>query len=189
MTLAISKRRDRRITMDGPRLTRGLRIAMSAVCGILCVLLIVLWVRSCWRFDQIIHKTSATDYYVAVTSARGQAAFGGANEPLLSTIYKRDWIHLGFAMKGVDNKSGSPIPVFAVDLPNSAILLWPHFKSPFLFGQSTSFELGVPYWLLVVTAAAFGASPWLLLRFSLRALLIVTTLIALMLGLLIWASS
>ena len=36
--------------MDRPRILRLLRIAFSAVCGIVCLLLIVLWVRgfSCW---------------------------------------------------------------------------------------------------------------------------------------------
>jgi hypothetical protein len=35
--------------MDRPRLIRGLRIAVTAVCGVLCVLLIGLWVRSYHR--------------------------------------------------------------------------------------------------------------------------------------------
>src|SRR5262245_48948599 len=34
--------------MDRPRLIRGLRIAWSVWWGILCVLLVVLWVRSYW---------------------------------------------------------------------------------------------------------------------------------------------
>src|SRR5262245_49064069 len=37
--------------MDRPRLLRGLRIAWSVMCGILCVLLVVLWVRSYWWID------------------------------------------------------------------------------------------------------------------------------------------
>ena len=39
--------------MDRPRLIRGLRIAWSVVCGILGVLLIVLWVRSYWRVEKL----------------------------------------------------------------------------------------------------------------------------------------
>jgi hypothetical protein len=87
-------------------------------------------------------------------------------------------------MQGVDNRSGSPIPVFAVDLPDSPLLIWPHLHRPFLAGQngSSSFQLGIPYWLLVIAAAAFGASPWCLRRFSLRTLLIATTLVAVGLG-------
>ena len=40
--------------MDRPRLIRGLRIALSAVFGILCLLLIVLWVRSYWVAQMIL---------------------------------------------------------------------------------------------------------------------------------------
>src|SRR4051794_36897373 len=36
------------------RTFRLLRIAFSITCGIACVLLIVLWVRSYWRFDIIL---------------------------------------------------------------------------------------------------------------------------------------
>ena len=39
------------MTMTRPRLIRGLRIAWNVVFGILCLLLIVLWVRSYWRYD------------------------------------------------------------------------------------------------------------------------------------------
>src|SRR5262245_40774927 len=38
--------------MDRPRLIRGLRIAWSVWWGILCVLLVVLWVRSYWWRDE-----------------------------------------------------------------------------------------------------------------------------------------
>jgi hypothetical protein len=141
---------------------RKLRIAWSVVCGIACVLLICLWVRSCWRFDQIIHRSSATEF-VALTTVRGQVAFGGSNDPMLATVFKRDWIHLAFPMKYLSKDTGGPIPVFPVDDPNSAILLWPHFYSPFVMGPpgSTSYELSIPYWLLVVTSAAFAGAPWL----------------------------
>src|SRR4051812_42910834 len=35
------------------RFLRYVRIALSVTCGIACVLLIVLWVRSYWRVDQL----------------------------------------------------------------------------------------------------------------------------------------
>src|SRR5262245_2246822 len=113
---------------------RKLRIAWSVAWGLLALLLVVLWVWSGLWFNQIIRETSPTNYYVAVTSASGQIAVGGANEPLLSTIVTRDWAHRRFAMKGVYNETGSPIPVFPVNLPNSAMLLRPYYKSPFVAG-------------------------------------------------------
>ena len=44
----------------------------------------------------------------------------------------------------------------------------------------------VPTWLLVSLFAAFAALPWLRWRFSLRTLLIATTLIAVVLGIIVW---
>src|SRR5262245_28132824 len=45
--------------MDRPRLIRGLRIAWSVWWGIVCVLLVVLWVRSYWRWDGIAYFHTA----------------------------------------------------------------------------------------------------------------------------------
>src|SRR5436309_31493 len=39
-----------------PRFLRYLRIAFSATCGIACVLLVVLWVRSYWWYDELRYK-------------------------------------------------------------------------------------------------------------------------------------
>ena len=56
---------------------------------------------------------------------------------------------------------------------------------------STSFTVGVPYWFLILAAVAMAATPWLLScrRFSLRTLLIATTLVAVVLGLVVWLSN
>ena len=43
-----------------------------------------------------------------------------------------------------------------------------------------------PYWLPIMLTGVFATIPWLRLRFSLRTLLIVTTLVALALGLVVW---
>jgi hypothetical protein len=45
--------------------------------------------------------------------------------------------------------------------------------------------LRVPHWALVAACAAFATIPWFPRRFSLRALLIATTLIAVLLGLIV----
>jgi hypothetical protein len=39
--------------MERARVVRGLLITMSAVCGIRCVLLVALWVRSYWKLDTL----------------------------------------------------------------------------------------------------------------------------------------
>jgi hypothetical protein len=60
----------------------------------------------------------------------------------------------------------------------------------FSFGVKTdrrSMCLRTPYYSLVVLAASFVGLPWFRYRFSLRTLLIATTLIAMVLGLIVWA--
>jgi hypothetical protein len=54
--------------------------------------------------------------------------------------------------------------------------------------NSAFFYISVPLWLLFFVTAAIGAIPWLRWRFSLRTLLIATTLLAVALGLVIWAA-
>jgi hypothetical protein len=47
----------------------------------------------------------------------------------------------------------------------------------------------VPYWFIVLVTAAFSVAPWIQWskRFSLRTLLIAMTLVAVVLGLVVWA--
>jgi hypothetical protein len=52
----------------------------------------------------------------------------------------------------------------------------------------TSTMIRVPNWLLVVPLAIAVAIPWLRWRFSLRTLLIATTLVAVVLGLIVYAA-
>jgi hypothetical protein len=48
----------------------------------------------------------------------------------------------------------------------------------------------IPQWLLVLSVLLLAAAPWLRCsaRFSLRTLLIATTLVAVVLGLMVWAA-
>jgi hypothetical protein len=44
----------------------------------------------------------------------------------------------------------------------------------------------IPYWFIGTAILAFGAVPWLRWRFTLRTLLVATTLVAAGLGLIVW---
>ncbi len=46
----------------------------------------------------------------------------------------------------------------------------------------------IPHWFVIILAATSGIVPWLRWHFSLRTLLIATTLIALVLGLAVYAA-
>jgi hypothetical protein len=48
------------------------------------------------------------------------------------------------------------------------------------------FLIGLSQWALLAAFAVVAAVPWLPARFSLRTLLIVTTLVAVVLGLIVW---
>jgi hypothetical protein len=44
---------------------RKLRIVWSVGCGILCLLLIVLWMRSYWLGDRVVHERASGTYEIA----------------------------------------------------------------------------------------------------------------------------
>ena len=46
----------------------------------------------------------------------------------------------------------------------------------------------IPYWPIVVAIGSLAAGPWLRWRFTLRTLLITTTLVAVVLGMIVWAA-
>jgi hypothetical protein len=49
-------------------------------------------------------------------------------------------------------------------------------------------SVGVSYWLLTLGTFAIGTVPWLRWRFSVCTLLIATTLVAVVLGAIVWAA-
>jgi hypothetical protein len=60
--------------------------------------------------------------------------------------------------------------------------MWGHF-------QYNEGVLSLPYWFVIAMSAALATVPWLRWRFTLRTLLIATTLVAVMLGLIVWSAS
>ena len=160
--------------MDRPRLIRGLRIAVSAVCGIVCVLLIGLWVRS-YKVQDDIRRCNGRNLF-NIQSYRGEIGIGrwGFGKPIpwqweVDTIEifdessKRLWSPM---------KDQAPLSYIGVR--------WQTLSPLHLFA--------IRYWSLVSLSAVFAILPWLRWRFSLRTLLIATTLIAIVLGLVVWSS-
>jgi hypothetical protein len=143
--------------MDGPRLIRGLRIAWSVWWGILCVLLIVLWVRSFWRIDIV----GVWNGY-AVDSIPGTIGID-------SNENDYGWRTISIE----DLKDAKPI------LPSP---VWGTFRLQVNPAYSV---FSIPYWFATLLAASFDISAYripLRSQFSLRALLIATTLVALVLA-------
>jgi hypothetical protein len=137
---------------------RYLRIAFSATCLIACVLLIVLWVRSYSVSDQI--------YRVDVTGderPRHDAKFIGANHGT---------IHFTNMDLPLPESSGWQLALGVPYVHDTNQFEW------IVREELTSIVL--PFWVLVapmVLITAGSAYPWICRRFSLRTLLVATTLV------------
>jgi hypothetical protein len=147
---------------------RKLRIAWSVGWGIMCVLLIVLWVRSYWRHDCIGHlDTSLIATHI------------GSN---WGVVYYRqaDWKLDAGATHSLSHR-WRYILLHAVAHDEK--------RWVYLTNSPGIFYVGIPHWFLVMPGVALAGVPWFLGRFSLRTLLIATTLVAVVLGLIVWLGS
>jgi hypothetical protein len=153
-----------------------LRIAFSVTCGIACVLLIVLWVRSYTRCDNIYCRLLGSPKVGAV-SHYGCLSFGYEHTARDNTR-PTTWIE-------ADSVDLEAEPRIAKQL-KAAI-------APSKFGVASfpgGRRLDMPSYfavLLVLMAATIAARPWITGRFSLRTLLVAMTLIAVVLGLVVWS--
>ena len=156
--------------------SRKLRIAWSVFWGVAAVLIIVLWVRSYGKWDTLSYYTdpynqNTTPLQADLESWRGVCSLyaepSGEFEEL--PFFQR-WTH-----------SVKTPPVW---LPQ------PHWK--FQIGtEHYRHEYRAPHWFFVVLASACAPIPWIIWqpgRFSLRTLLIATTLVAFVLGLIAWTN-
>ncbi len=142
------------------RFLRYLRIAFSATCGIACVLLIALWVRSYFRVDDLSYRDRN------ISSLRGVLFFNGQV----------------FLDETTDESDSSEFKLFRYTL-----LLWSNASHDAgVIGD----ELAIPDWVLVGSTSLIGVLPWIQWsnRFSLRTLLIAITLVAVLLGLVVYAA-
>ena len=149
------------------RFLRYLRIAFSATCLIACVLLIVMWVRS-YRWREDCYYRGPNQSLAAFISDDGNFFFTFGEvyppRPLPTWIYSKSdstsvrQKYTVFDLKKIGRSKGEKL------------------------------RLRVPAWIMVFAMPIFAALPWLRWRFSLRSLLIATTLIAVVLGLIVWLS-
>jgi hypothetical protein len=169
--------------MNRPRLIRGIKITWTAICGIAwsvvcaiaCVLVVALWLRSYWRAD---------GYSVAISKFTfvGIASSRGAIKPFR-----------------VDNGGGASFGTWQIDNDaiegkvNYQVATLPSYRGAFGFGvrresSNSLSQVVVPHWFCAIAAGALATFPWLPYRFTLRTLLIATSLVAVALSLVIYAS-
>ena len=146
---------------------RKLRIAFSAVCGIACVLLFALWVRSYWQHDYLYQFNS--NLYTGIESDWGIVSFK-----------QLDFRVFPSRRHAIEAWTLAVIPPSAPDT-NQHRFQW-------VWANMTGMlQVVVPHWFLVVSTATLATVPWVR-RFNLRTLLIVMTLVAAVLGLVVYAT-
>jgi hypothetical protein len=146
---------------------RKLRIAFSATCLIACVLLIGLWVRSYWILD-FVHRQSTKLIQTTIGSEVGKIYLAHFD----AAVGYKDHPHFISGPHGWNFVSRPPVAD-----PNSPHFMWKQ--------DAAGVYLSLSHWSVAVFAALIGGSIWLPCRFSLRTLLIATTLVAAMLGLIV----
>ncbi len=151
--------------MDRPRVIRWLRITASAACLIACVAFSVLWVRSFQKNTKNYRlygdRVSYLDSHMrllGIWSEGGAITLSVTNRELGS---RGGWLTYGAETRifgfGANTKGGSK-------------------------------SVRIPHWFLVLLSATLAYVPWLPWwspRFSLRTMLIVTTVVAIVLGLVV----
>ena len=170
------------IFLSRPTLRTLPRIVWSVVWGLLAVLLCLLWVRSYWWQDTL-HLNYAgrdTPNYsgtktVNLTSAQGRIAV--SNLPMR-------WAPRIATNHSAISDTFQPFD-YTDDFGNTPSATWfrvMRWSKP----KHTSVEF--PNWSLAFCFSALAVAPWLCWsnRFGLRTLLIATTLIAVLLGLIVW---
>ena len=146
---------------------RYLRIAFSATCLIACVLLIALWMRSYWWMDRIEGMTlqgAKVTQIFKCSSLRGQITVVAV--PTLRSIWSANlWRQRPFPAERCE---GEPYGVLGF--------------------YSDEIHRSVPHWFPFTVVAILSVAPWIRWRFSLRTLLIATTLVGVILGFVVWLS-
>lgn len=150
---------------------RYLRFAFSATCLIACVLLIVLWVRSYWRttyivawFGQLSLQPGAVEIFIADPTDKGGVPAG-----TVIHVSSKEWME----------DFQKQIQAYGTTIRGNH---WSRVWGAFYFQNNYI----LPYWFIAIIFALLGGAPWLR-RFSLRTLLIATTLVAVVLGAIVYA--
>jgi hypothetical protein len=156
-------------------LSRKLRIGWTVVFGIACVLLMVMWLRSGSTFDSVGWYSSKGMYY-SLMSQYGHLTVVKGYNPNFTPV----GMYYSIGQKALEPFVGSPSE------PTLSGILGLRWYSSHGVRAFRELILAVPHWMAVAACAIFAAAPWSRWRFSLRALLVATTLVAVGLGTFVW---
>jgi hypothetical protein len=157
---------------------RKLRIAWSVAWGVMAVLLLVLWVRSYWWIDSVYSARSTV--HISITVFRGQVGATWLKYPAPIPVQAQSFMRHSNRITGgtrvnYNDGTGKPLPSYL------------GFKSSWLSAPRPlrAVTLVIPFWFPTFVLTLVAAAPYsrrMKWRFSLRTLLIATTLIAVVLG-------
>ncbi len=137
------------------KLLRYLRITFSAACGITCLLLIVLWVRSYWSVDRVYCRTSGV-HEISTWHARGEIILWTNDLRVQDSQYPDGSLRL----------NSWPIDEYPV--------------RPIKFDYSVldyGTSYGVPYWFPVLMVVVFAGIPWFTLPKTFNRLAIMSVIL------------
>jgi hypothetical protein len=144
---------------------RNLRIAISAMCLFLCLLFVLMWLRSRFAEDRFSGHVSSWEGF-RFYSSRNCLVLYATQTP--DAIRKYPWslaVGVPYWLDANDNRIASV---------------------PRLTYGAQILSITLPYWVLTLSVASLGImTATISRRFSLRTLLIAMTLIAVMLGLIV----
>jgi hypothetical protein len=142
---------------------RRLRIAWSVAWGVVAVLLIALWVRSFWYADDLGRYQNGSLYLIESACGSLRPVYSSDEGPGAFWVYSCELLAYTNSYEH---------PIFGLDSKDFPLY----------------FQAYVPHWLLAIAFAVCAVVPWLhwSSRFSLRTLLIATTLVAVGLGAIAW---
>ena len=148
---------------------RKLRIAWSTVCGIACVLLILLWVRSYWWADLLKGPLPGAKGVLA-DSTEGWVTVRWVRLRRDLSVWQMK--HHSITLRNEQERKNIAAGAIVTPLPRN-------------FGlHSNPGRLQLPYWFIVLLFMSSGCLPWIsrARHFSLRTLLIVMAVVAVVLG-------
>jgi hypothetical protein len=152
------------------------RIGVTVLSLLVCLLLVALWVDCFWSLRYI--DTRYHRLQVMAATLRGVMGLNVNTNQISSGPGTGPKVYCRFDTFPASERN------FGLVTDNLRVISFLGFR---WVSVNNEYEANLPFWLLTITTAATSVAPWLRWskRFSLRTLLIATTLVAVVLGLVI----
>ena len=147
---------------------RRLRIAASIICALACVALLALWVRS-YDTNDFVSRVDSTGQLMTIGSDAGRIYVVHRTSFAAPVVGSLRQAH-GWKLSSVPSRSTAAT------------------RKSFEWVSGALQEIMFPDWFVLLPLISIGVVPWLKWRYSLRTMLIATTVAAIVLGAIVWLS-